>query len=202
MADEEEKNNKIDTEKEDSLMAAIEAILFAMGDSVEISVLSRALNETPSQIRFILGKLMEKYDAPSSGLSLRFMDDAVQLSTKAEQYENLIKVVKVPKKLVLSQAVMETLSIIAYRQPVTKMEIEDIRGVSCDYAVNKLLDYDLIEETGRKDAPGRPILFGTTQQFLRAFGMGNLKELPSMDSGNLEQLKKEAEEEADQHLEI
>ena len=106
-------------------------------------------------------------------------DDAVQMSTKPEQYENLIRIAKVPKKMTLSDSVMETLSIIAYKQPITKVEVEGIRGVSCDYAINKLLEYDLIKELGRKDAPGRPILFGTTEQFLRSFGVKNLTELPS-----------------------
>ena len=88
-----------------------------------------------------------------------WLEDSVQLSTKADLYEYLIKIAKTPRKMVLTDTVIETLSIIAYKQPVTRLEIEKIRGVSCDHAINKLLEYELITELGRKDAPGRPLLF-------------------------------------------
>ena len=187
---------------DDQLMAAVEAILFTMGESVEISAIAKALAVKTTRVRQILKRLQKKYDAPSRGIMLQQFEDAVQMSTKPEQYENLIKIAKVPKKMTLSDSVIETLSIVAYKQPITKIEVESIRGVSCDYAINKLLEYDLIKELGRKDAPGRPILFGTTEQFLRSFGVKNLTELPSLNSVQVEEFKEEAEAEVDDRLGI
>ena len=92
-------------------------------------------------------------------------------STKQEYYEYLVEIALQPKKAVLTDVMLETLSIIAYKQPVTKQEIEKIRGVKCDHAINKLVEYNLVQELGRLDAPGRPILFGTTEEFLRNFGV-------------------------------
>lgn len=189
-------------ESDEKVLAAIEAILFTMGESVEISAISKALDISAARIRKLIVKLKKRYDAPSRGIMIQQFDDAVQMSTKPEQYENLIRIAKVPKKMTLSDSVMETLSIIAYKQPITKVEVEGIRGVSCDYAINKLLEYDLIKELGRKDAPGRPILFGTTEQFLRSFGVKNLTELPSINTVQVEEFKEEAEAEVDDRLGI
>ena len=189
-------------ESDEKVLAAIEAILFTMGESVEISAISKALDISAARIRKLITKLKKRYDAPSRGIMIQQFDDAVQMSTKPEQYENLIRIAKVPKKMTLSDSVMETLSIIAYKQPITKVEVEGIRGVSCDYAINKLLEYDLIKELGRKDAPGRPILFGTTEQFLRSFGVKNLTELPSINTVQVEEFKEEAEAEVDDRLGI
>ena len=127
-------------------------------------------------------------------------DSALQMSTTSSQYQNLIRIARVPKKLTLSDSVIETLSIIAYKQPITKAEIEDIRGVSSDYAINKLISYDLVKELGRKDAPGRPLLFGTTEQFLRSFGVKDLTELPGPDTVKTLEFKEEAEKEVDSRL--
>lgn len=187
-------------ESDDKLMAAVEAILFTMGDSVEIASISKALNVRASRVNQIIDLLAKKYDSPSSGIMIQRFDDAVQMSTRPEQYENLIKIAKVPRKMQLSDSVIETLSIIAYKQPITKAEVEAIRGVSSDYALNKLLEYDLIKELGRKDAPGRPILFGTTEQFLRSFGVKNLQELPELNAVKEEEFKEEAEQEVDERL--
>lgn len=187
---------------DEELQAAVEAILFTMGESVEISAIAKALEVKSTRVRQILKRLQKKYESPSRGIMLQQFEDAVQMSTKPEQYENLIKIAKVPKKMTLSDSVIETLSIVAYKQPITKIEVEGIRGVSCDYAINKLLEYDLIKELGRKDAPGRPILFGTTEQFLRSFGVKNLTELPSLNSVQVEEFKEEAEAEVDDRLGI
>ena len=184
------------------MMAAVEGILFAMGDSVEVSTLAKALSLTTDRVWKIIGMLEEKYDQPSSGIMIQRFDDAVQMSTRPEQYENLIRIAKVPRKVTLSDSVLESLSIIAYKQPVTKAEVEEIRGVSSDYAINKLIEYGLVRELGRKDAPGRPLLFGTTEQFLRSFGVRSLDELPSMNTLKVEELKSEAEQEVDQRLGI
>ena len=111
-------------------------------------------------------------------------------------YEYLIRIVSQPKKQVLTDVLLETLSIIAYKQPVTKSEMENIRGVKCDHAVNKLVEYNLVEEVGRLDAPGRPLLFGTTEEFLRRFGIESIEELPEINSDKEEEFKEEALEEA------
>ena len=115
------------------------------------------------------------------------------MCTKQEFYEDLIKVAAAPRKYVLTDVLLETLSIIAYKQPITKMEIEKIRGVSCEHAVNKLVEYELVKELGRLDAPGRPMLFGTTEEFLRAFGVTSIEELPAISEDIIEKFKDEAE---------
>ena len=104
------------------------------------------------------------------------------MCTKPEMYEYLIRIAKQPKRRVLTDVLLETLSIVAYKQPVTRSTIENIRGVNCDYVVNRLIERGLIEEVGRLDAPGRPLLFGTTTEFLRCFGISSLCDLPSYDS--------------------
>ena len=119
------------------------------------------------------------------------------MCTDSSMYEYLIRIAKQPKKRVLSDVLLETLSIIAYKQPVTKAEIEKIRGVSSDHAVNKLVEYGLVQELGRLDAPGRPMLFGTTEEFLRSFGVTSLEELPELSEDQKEQFKAEAEREAE-----
>lgn len=176
--------------------AVLESILFTMGDSVEVSRLASVLEMDTKEVKEILEGMQEKYAAEDRGISLLWLEDSVQLSTKAEMYEYLIKIAKTPKKMVLTETVLETLSIIAYKQPVTRLEIERIRGVSCDHAVNKLLEYDLITELGRMDAPGRPLLFGTTEQFLRCFGVKSLDELPELSTVQVEEFKQQAETEA------
>ncbi|MGN0432732.1 MAG: SMC-Scp complex subunit ScpB [Lachnospiraceae bacterium] len=176
--------------------AILEAILFTMGDSVEISRLASVLEMTNKEVKEILLEMQEKYAAEDRGISLLWLEDSVQLSTKADMYEYLIKIAKTPRKMTLTDTVLETLSIIAYKQPVTRLEIERIRGVSCDHAVNKLLEYDLITELGRLDAPGRPLLFGTTEQFLRCFGVKSLDELPELSTMQVEEFKQQAEAEA------
>lgn len=184
---------------EEELMAAIEAILFTMGESVEMEQIASALGVAQDQVRRAGKRLIKRYKE-RGGLQIQQFDSALQMSTKPDQYENLVRIAKVPKKAVLSDSVLETLSIVAYKQPITKAEVEQIRGVSSEYAVNKLIEYDLIKELGRKDAPGRPILFGTTEQFLRSFGVKNLTELPAMNTVQVEEFKEEAEQEVDKSL--
>ena len=125
---------------------------------------------------------------------------ACDASQKQEYYDYLVKIAMEPKKAVLTDVMMETLSIIAYKQPVTRLEIEKIRGVKCDHAVNKLVEYGLVQEVGRLDAPGKPILFGTTEEFLRSFGVESQEELPVIDPVQLEDFKAEAEEEISLHM--
>ena len=175
--------------------AAIEAILFAMGDSVELAKIADALSLTKDEVLACIREMQEDYEAEERGIRIVMLEDAVQLATKPELYDYLIRIAKQPKHYVLTDVVLETLSIIAYKQPVTKAEIEKIRGVSCDHAVNRLLEYGLACELGRLDAPGRPLLFGTTEEFLRRFGMQSAGELPVLNEDQLEEFKIQAEEE-------
>ena len=117
-------------------------------------------------------------------------------------YEALIRVAKQPRKQVLTDVLMETLSIIAYKQPITKSEIERIRGVKSDFAVNKLVEYELVQEVGRMDTPGRPLLFGTTEEFLRRFGVESADSLPMVNPDVIEEFKQEAEEEVQLQLKV
>lgn len=180
----------------------LEAVLFTMGESVELSKLAEVIEEDKNTTKEILYDMKEKYKEQNRGMDIIELDGSFQMCSRAELYDYLIKIAKNPRKYVLSDTVLETLSIIAYKQPVTKVEIEKIRGVSCDFAVNKLLEYNLIMELGRLDAPGRPLLFGTTEEFLRSFGVKSLEELPELNAEQIEEFKQEAEEEAQLKLDI
>ena len=173
----------------------VESILFTMGRSVEISSLSAACELDEGSMRSVLNELAERYAEDDRGIQLIFLNDSVQLSTKAKFYPYLIRVASQPKKHVLTEAILETLSIIAYRQPVTRADIDRIRGVKSDHAVSRLIDYQLIEEVGRLDAPGRPVLFATTEEFLRCFGISSVSELPQAEAERIEGFREEAEKE-------
>ena len=175
--------------------AAIEAILFTMGESVELSKLADVLEIKKSEAKKLVEELQEEYEQQNRGINIVELDGAYQMCTRTENYEYLIKIAKQPRKRVLTDVLLETLSIIAYKQPVTKAEIEKIRGVSSDHAVSKLVEYNLVCELGRLDAPGRPLLFGTTEEFLRSFGVHSVDELPVLSTVQLEEFKAEAEEE-------
>ena len=181
---------------ESEIRAAVEAILFAAGDSVENERLAEALELDKQEMSDILKRMALRYEEADRGIRLVELSGAWQLCTKTEHYEELIRVVKQPKKTLLTDVLLETLSIVAYKQPVTRLEVEKIRGVKSDHAVNKLVEYGLIEEVGRMDAPGRPILFGTTEEFLRRFGVNSVGELPQATPEQMEDFKEEAEEEA------
>ncbi len=184
------------------IKAAIEAILFTMGEAISADKLADALSVDEKEVKAALDEMMVDYDETNRGIKLIELEESYQLCTKADYYEQIIKLANKPKRNVLTDVMLETLSIIAYKQPVTKSEIEKIRGVSSDHAVNKLLDYDLIEELGRLDAPGRPLLFGTTKQFLRCFGVSSLDELPTLGEDIIEEFRKQAEEETNVPLDI
>ena len=184
------------------LEGIIEAILFAMGDSVELSKIAAAIEHDESTTRRIIHQMMDKYDRENRGVRILELEDSFQMCTKSEMYEYLIRVAKQPRKYVLTDVLLETLSIIAYKQPVTKLEIEKIRGVKSDHAVNKLIEYNLVCETGRLNAPGKPLLFGTTEEFLRRFSIHSVEELPSMNPEQVESLKTEAEEEIQLKLDV
>ncbi|MCM1175457.1 MAG: SMC-Scp complex subunit ScpB [Blautia sp.] len=182
--------------------AVLEAVLFTMGESVEIDRLAGVIEEDKETTKAILDEMAESYRKEERGIELTTLEDAAQLCTKGEFYEYLVRIAATPKKFALTETLLETLSIIAYKQPVTRLEIEKIRGVSCDHAVNRLLEFDLVMEVGRKDAPGRPLLFGTTEQFLRSFGLKSLEELPELNPVQIEEFKLQAESEVQQQLQL
>ena len=179
-----------------SIISNVEAILFAVGNSVEKSKLIEALDITKEQLEYALKEMQNLYSDENRGIELIFLENSVQLGTKSSAYEYLTKIAKTPSHYVLTDTVLETLSIIAYKQPVTRSEIDRIRGVSCNHAVDKLLELDLIEEVGRLDAPGRPLLFGTTEQFLRSFGVKSIGDLPQISAEMEEDFRQQATIEA------
>ena len=192
---------RIDVEIQ-KIESIIEAILFTMGNSVEVEKIAYAIDHDVETTRKIIHNMMDRYAAEDRGIQICELENAYQMCTKKELYDYLINVASQPKKQVLTDVLLETLSIIAYKQPVTKTEIENIRGVKCDHAVNKLVEYELVCEVGRLDAPGKPIVFGTTEEFLRRFGITSVEDLPELNAEKEEEFKEEAEEEAQLKLNV
>ena len=182
-------------EQQDKIKGILEAILFTMGESVPINRLAEVMEMEAEELRQILIQMKEDYQQDSRGITLIELEDAWQICTKIETYEYVRKLVSQPKKRSLTDVMLETLSIIAYKQPVTKQEIEAIRGVKCDFAVNKLVEYNLVKELGRKNTIGRPIVFGTTEEFLRCFGVSSIEDLPDIDEVTKQSFMEEAIEE-------
>ncbi|GAA0247582.1 SMC-Scp complex subunit ScpB [Faecalicatena contorta] len=186
----------------EKLQGIIEAILFTMGESVELGKIATVIEHDENTTRKIIHNMMDRYEEENRGIRIIELEDSFQMCTKKETYEYLIRIAKQPKRYVLTEVLLETLSIVAYKQPVTKLEIEKIRGVKSDHAVNKLVEFGLVEEVGRMDAPGRPLLFGTTEEFLRRFSVQSLDELPTINPEQVEHFKEEAEDEAQLKLDI
>ena len=176
-------------------VGVVEAILFVAGDAVEKEALRQALDISEEALDETLDALESGYDFDRRGLRLLRFGAHVQLATRPDYAPYVERLLQPVQKQTLSQAVMETLAVIAYRQPVTKGEIEQVRGVKCDYSVQMLVSRGLIEEIGRKETLGRPILYGTTDAFLRHFCLGSLSELPQIDFSRLAGKLAKAEEE-------
>lgn len=183
------------------LQAMIEAILFTMGEAVELERIAAAIEQDEKTTKKIIHVMMDEYESDQRGIQIIELQGCYQMCTKSSVYEALVRIAHVPKKHMLTDVLLETLSIIAYKQPITKLEIEKIRGVKTDHAVNKLIEYNLVCEVGRMDAPGKPILFGTSEEFLRSFGIRSLDDLPVMKQDKLQDFKQEAEQEV-QALEV
>jgi len=161
----------------ENLENILEALLFVAGEPVAISDITAKLDATKSQIEKAAKKLQEKY-GENSGINLLYFNDKYQFSSNPKYADDVSLVLNPIRQRNLTKATMETASIIAYKQPITRMEIEEIRGVSCDYAINVLLDHKLIEVVGRKDTVGHPALFGTTDEFLKRFDISSIDDLP------------------------
>ncbi len=162
------------------ILPILEAVLFAAGEPVEIEKLCQALSLDEIIVLDCLGQLTEKYNSDESGLCLLRLDDKYQLCTKKNYAEEIRSVIEIKKNAPLSQAAFEVLAIIAYNQPVTKAFVEQIRGVDCSGVISSLCNKSLIEEKGRLDLPGRPLIYGTTPEFLRCFSISSLDELPEI----------------------
>lgn len=162
----------------------VEGVLFAAGDVVNINVLSNILEQPKSEVEKIIDSINEKFAQENRALTIRKLNDSYQMATKTDYHKYISKLYDTKQKQNLSQAAMETLAIIAYKQPVTRQEIEKLRGVNSDRSVAVLSEYGLVEDVGRLDAPGRPLIYATTDEFLRVFGYSSLTDLPKF---NLEQ---------------
>ena len=163
-----------------TLAGRIEAILFVAGEPVRVEELAKALNVTVRQVENELAKLRDEYDFNQRGFTLKRFGHQVQLATRALYATDVVHLLQPVQKQSLAQAAMETLAVIAYKQPVTRAEVEQVRGVKCDYSVQSLMKKELIMEVGRKETLGRPILYGTTENFLAHFGLSTLDDLPPM----------------------
>ena len=191
-------------------MASVAAVLFAAAEPIEYTKIATALGMDDEQILLCIDALKEKYSAEDSGICLLQLDVKYQLCSKKEYVEAVRSVLDLKRNAPLSQAAFEVLAIIAYNQPITKPYIEQIRGVDCSGVVNTLCQRGLVEEKGRLDVPGRPVLYGTTSDFLRCFSLNSLSELPELpkedrevlmsdvDNGQLSLFDDSAEEEAEE----
>ena len=164
----------------DKVKSIIEAILFSAGRAVETKELMAILELNNEDIDTILQNMKVEFDEQNRGIEIIKVDNGYQLCSKKEYYDYIYPIFDNRAKPNLSAAALETLSIIAYNPKITRAEIEQIRGVNSDGTIYKLLEYNLIEEVGRLDAPGRPTLYGTTKEFLKMFGISNLDELPEL----------------------
>lgn len=181
----------------DEKESIMEAMLFASGNSVKIDDIAEVLNVDCKTVKEIVKSINARFDEENRPITIREIDKGYQMCTKPKYHEYIKRLQERKPRKALSQSAMETLAIIAYKQPITRVEIEKIRGVNSDYAVSTLSEYGLIEDIGRADLPGRPLLYSTTEEFLRKFGYSSLSDLPKLpeessfnDSENNEELVK------------
>ena len=180
----------------------IESILFMMGESVSVDTLATAIESTVDVAKEAAERLYTKYqnEYQDRGMKVIKLGSKYQMVSNNKYFKNLVLVASHPQKPVITEAILETLSIIAYKQPISKPEIEHIRGVKSDYACNRLLEYGLIEERGRLETAGRPILFGTTEEFMLRFGIESLDQLPILDATKFAEIESEVEKELTETL--
>ncbi len=177
--------------------SVIESILFLSGEAVEVSRLAETLEVDEDYIYDAVMKINETYINNNSGLFITQIDESYQMCTVPGNSPYIEKFLQKPSKKLLTQPIIETLAIVAYSQPITKVQIADIRGVRSDHTINKLIEFNLICEIGRLDVIGKPILFGTTGEFLRHFGFTSIDELPKVKETLIERFKEEVQVEID-----
>ena len=175
------------SDQEGNLKGRIEAILFVAGEAVTVKELARALQTEEKAVRTELNAIRDEYDYNQRGFLLKRFGDNVQLATRPLYAQDVLRLLQPVQQQSLSQAAMETLAVVAYKQPVTRAEVEQVRGVKCDYSLQSLINKGLIREMGRKDTIGRPILFGTTDEFLSHFGLEGLEALPPLPEAGAEE---------------
>ena len=163
-----------------NLVSALEAVLFVGGEPMSMDKLCQIFDITPEELNVLAESLEKKLSDSDSGVKLVTLDNAYQLITKTEYADYIKKAFEIKRKTPLSQAGFEVLAVVAYNQPVTKAFIEQVRGVDCSSVVTTLIEKGLVEERGRLELPGRPLLYGTTNNFLRCFGISDLSELPPL----------------------
>ena len=163
------------------LKSSIESLLFVSGEPLTLRDFSNTLEVSPKILKSVLDEMQKEYEEEKRGIKLISINGEYQLVTKAENSDYIQKLLRKNKRQSLSQASLESLAIISYKQPITRVDIDEIRGVKSESALQRLLEKDLIKEVGRLEVPGRPILYGTTDEFLRQFGLKELNELPSLD---------------------
>jgi segregation and condensation protein B len=167
--------------KEEKIKSIIESFLFVWGEPLDIKLISKTLELSPAYVRKVIIDMKNIYEKENRGIQIIEVNNKFQLSTNKENYEYIQKLCTPPQNKGLTQAALEVVSIIAYKQPITRPEIEAIRGVKSDKAITTLVDRNLICENGRLDKPGKPILYITTDEFLRSFGINNLESLPTLE---------------------
>ncbi|WP_317855856.1 SMC-Scp complex subunit ScpB [Chakrabartyella piscis] len=177
------------------LEAVVESLLFISGEALSLGDIAKTIELDKATTKAIIHTLMDKYEKEKRGLRIISLDNSYQMCTATECFEYIRNMYKSPNRQGLSQSLLETLAIIAYKQPITKGQIEDVRGVSADHAVNKLVEKNLVCEVGRMDTPGKPILFGTSKDFLRYFGFQNISELPALKEATPVIIENESETE-------
>lgn len=165
--------------------AVIEGLLFAAGDPLELEKIAEILELDKKTAKLILGNMVANYRNSKRGIMIREIDGSYQLCTRFEHYDYIRRLFEPRQKQALSQAAFETLAIIAYNQPITRTKIEQIRGVNSDSAVTRLVERNLVREAGRLDSPGKPMLYETTEEFLRSFGFKSLKDLPILEMSDI-----------------
>lgn len=181
--------------KKNNYFSIIESLLFVSGEPMKLRDIASIIECSLIYTRSLLKELSKQYEDSKRGIKIIKTEDMYQLVTKSENSEFVEKILSINSRQSLSQAALETLAIIAYKQPVTRIDIDEIRGVKSDSAIQKLLERNLIKERGRLEVPGRPILYGTTEEFLKQFDLENLKELPSLSEFILE-------EEPEEHINL
>lgn len=179
--------------EEEKLKPAIEAILFACGTPAELTKIAQALEITEEKAEELLKALMEDYSKRKSGIKIVRLGKSYQMCTEKEYAEIIRTVLDLRRNTPLSQAALEVLAIIAYNQPVTKAFVEQIRGVDCSGVVSSLVARELIEEKGRLELPGRPLIYGTTENFLRCFNVSDVSELPPLPQKSTDEEKSESD---------
>ncbi len=179
----------------DYIKGAIEAMLYAFGEPLSAEAMAMGIGVKTEAVQAAITSLQDDLISENRGLCINRINDGYELATKRDYYDVLCNVMAKETKYVFSDAMLETLSIVAYKQPVTRSQIEYIRGVSCSNSINRLVEFGLIAESGRLDAPGRPFLFSTTDDFLRRFNLSSLDDLPDVSDDLLGQMRLEVENE-------